>query len=29
MTVLVAFLCLPELALLGFFTTGALLVGAR
>jgi hypothetical protein len=25
MTVLVAFLCLPELALLGFFTTGALL----
>ena len=25
MTVLVAFLCLPELALLGFFTSGALL----
>ena len=25
LTVLVAFLCLPELALLGFFTTGALL----
>jgi hypothetical protein len=25
MTLLVAFLCLPELALLGFFTTGALL----